>query len=325
MCIHPSILQDLQDAVFSHNQAQKVLEVARASVDSHVSNDTHSSVQDHRVIQAVSTSADPPSSSGDYASDRTIAPPPAPPSMSNYVSAAPIVVEAPLETCESKAFRYALALWFGLALTSKGVGQWWRWPYRVCLFAFFLYWIQWGSEWAIRISVANANTEDAYVISLNVVSVVTWITSMPAMFVWTVWWIERHSYAFLRRLRVFVSSHKHKSFRPWFWAFYVGTIVIIVGWTTLNAYGASVKLYLTDYEYYTDIYLKEVEAGDGNATCCPAFPLDMYERLTPLDGPEEIFWAVRVAGIVQYIWHIFMTGAVLWHSAIWSLELIMFW
>jgi len=117
-------LQDLQDAVFSHNQAQKVLEVARASVGSHVSNDTHSSVQDHRVIQAVNTSADPAISSGDYASDRTIAPPPAAPSMSNYVSAAPIVVEAPHETCESKALRFALTLWFGVSLKSEGFGRW---------------------------------------------------------------------------------------------------------------------------------------------------------------------------------------------------------
>ena len=51
----------------------------------------------------------------------------------------------------------------------------------------------------------------------------------------------------------------------------------------------------------------------------------IYERLSAVDGPDEIFWAVRVVVITHWFYLFFVLGATLWHSAIWSLELIMFW
>ena len=73
------------------------------------------------------------------------------------------------------------------------------------------------------------------------------------------------------------------------------------------------------------MYLKAVEAGFDNATCCPMIRLDQYDRLTPLEGPEGMFWAVKIADVNQWFSGFFASGVVLWHSAIWSLELIMFW
>ena len=103
------------------------------------------------MIQVVSTGGDSAINNGDYASGRTIAPPSAP-STSNCASAAPIVVDAPREACESKALRFALALSFGFPLTPKGFGNWWRWPYRICVFVFFfLYWQEFYIEFFIRL------------------------------------------------------------------------------------------------------------------------------------------------------------------------------
>ena len=99
-------------------------------------------------------------------------------------------------------------------------------------------------------------------------------------------------------------------------------------WSLVLFYSIVTQFLDVDYEYFNETYLKAKEAGFDNATCCPAIPLDMYQRLTPLtplDGPEEMSWAIGVAGTIWFFWIFLVTAPVLWHSAIWSLELIMFW
>ena len=178
----------------------------------------------------------------------------------------------------------------------------------------------------VRAYLTYEDTNASYTMLLSLIAVITFQISETAMFVWTVWWIECHGSAFSRRLLLFVSSRKYKKmFRPWFWTFYAGTCVMLAAWGYLLVSSAITQFWEKDYEYYTEVYLKEVEAGFNNTTCCFFGKLDMYERLTPLDGPEGVFWGIKAWEIMFVFLHFFGSGAVLWHSAIWSLELIMFW
>ena len=95
---------------------------------------------------------------------------------------------------------------------------------------------------------------------------------------------------------------------------------MIVGWQALVFYSGITQQLEPDYKYYMDTYLKanpcpplnlmlressftltisntylqEVQAGFTNATCCPFARLDIYERMTAVEGPAGIFWGVKV-------------------------------
>ena len=175
----------------------------------------------------------------------------------------------------------------------------------------YVYWLQFCTELIIRLH----SEYKTYSTLLALLALLMYQAYMIAMFVWTVWWIERHSSTFLRRVLVFVSSREHKSsFRPWFWTFYGGTIVVFVAWMWTHWFFVVTGYYEKDYKYYTDVYLKAVEAGFDNATCCPMLKLDQYDRLTPLEGPEGMFWAVKIAAVNSWFSAFFIIGVILWHS-----------
>ena len=66
-----------------------------------------------------------------------------------------------------------------------------------------------------------------------------------------------------------------------------------------------------DYEYYSDVYPNAVETCFDNATCCTPMSLDMYDRITPLYGPECMFRAIKVAETITWFCLIFGLGSAL--------------